>query len=222
MRQFEDRYHAGRVLADKLQRFRGRDDVTVLGVPPGGVPVAYEVARAIRAPLDVFAVSVVRVPGHEEWVLGSLSSDGNVVLDRDALMRLDAATVDHVVNGERAMLDARARLWRRGMPRFDVSDRTVILVDEGITTKSPLRAAVAALQVHEPKRIIVASPVCSQHGCTEIETEDLEVICAWYPQPFLDIPLYYADYSAVFDDEVTRLLQRAGGDHGSDLSIGAG
>lgn len=207
--KFRDRSEAGRALAAELQRYAGRDDVLVLALPRGGVPVAYEVARALGAALDVFLVRKLGVPGHEEYAMGAIAEGGAMVLSQDVIeqLRIPPAAVQAVVQKELAELERRATLYRHAAP--NVRGRTVILVDDGLATGSSMRAAVQALRSLEPARIVVAVPVAAPETCEALRAEADEVICARTPEPFYAVGLWYEDFSQTSDDEVRELLEHA-------------
>jgi predicted phosphoribosyltransferase len=209
--KFRDRSEAGRVLAAELRRYANRDDVLVLALPRGGVPVAYEVARALRAPLDVFLVRKLGVPGHEEYAMGAIAEGGAMVLSEDVVRQLGIppAALEAVVQQERAELERRAQLYRQGRAAPSVRGRTVILVDDGLATGSTMRAAVAALRRLGPSRIVVAVPVSAPETCEALREEADEVVCARTPEPFYAVGLWYQDFSQTTDDEVRELLADA-------------
>lgn len=208
---FQDRADAGRVLATKLAAFADRPDVLVLGLPRGGVPVAYEVARALRAPLDVFLVRKLGVPGQPELAMGAIASGGVRVLHDNVLKALSITEqeIDAVTAEEAEELDRRERLYRGGRPPLDVRGRTVILVDDGLATGSSMRAAVEALRRMNPLRIVVAVPVGSPDTCGALLEEADEVVCAETPDPFYAVGIWYDDFSQTTDEEVRELLERA-------------
>jgi predicted phosphoribosyltransferase len=209
--KFRDRSEAGRALAAELQRYAGRDDVLVLALPRGGVPVAYEVARALGAPLDVFLVRKLGVPGHEEYAMGAIAEGGAMVLSPDVIeqLRIPPAAVQAVVQKELAELERRAKLYRHGRTAPNLDGRTVILVDDGLATGSTMRAAVQALRSLGPARIVVAVPVAAPETCEALRAEADEVICARTPEPFYAVGLWYEDFSQTNDDEVRELLEQA-------------
>ena len=208
---FHDRTEAGRELAAKLAAYAGRPDVLVLGLPRGGVPVAYEVALALDAPLDVFLVRKLGLPGHEELAMGAIASGGVRVLNEDLVRRLRIP--DHVIDAvaaeEKEELERRERLYRDDRPPPEVRDRTVILVDDGLATGSSMRAAVAALRQQGPAHIIVAVPIGAPDTCAEFRAETDETVCAVTPEPFYAVGLWYEDFSPTSDAEVHDLLERA-------------
>jgi len=205
--KFRDRAEAGRYLAAQLKKYAGQNDVVVLALPRGGVPVAYEVARALGAPLDVFLVRKLGVPGHEEYAMGAIAEGGAMVLSEDVIEQLaiPQRAVEAVVQKERAELERRARLYRRGPPP-ELRGRTVILVDDGLATGSSMRAAVAALRSLDPARIVVAVPVAARDTCEALRDEADEVVCARTPEPFRAVGLWYEDFEQTSDEEVGELL----------------
>jgi len=208
---FRDRREAGRVLAGKLMKYAGRPDVLVLALPRGGVPVAFEVARALRAPLDVFLVRKLGLPGREELAIGAIAPGGVRVLNRDVVRALGIpqSVIDEVAAQEQQELERRLRLYRDDRPAPDVRGRTVILVDDGLATGSTMRAAVAALRQQHPARIVVAAPVGAADTCAEFQHEADEAVCARTPEPFLAVGMWYADFSQTMDEEVRELLEQA-------------
>jgi putative phosphoribosyl transferase len=207
---FRDRQDAGRQLADRLTHYADQPDVLVLALPRGGVPVGFEVADALRAPLDVFLVRKLGVPGQEELAMGAIASGGIRVLN-DPVVRLlglsetDIATVEAE---ERRELDRREREYRAGRPPLDVAGKVVILVDDGLATGSSMRAAVRALRSLDPARIVVAVPVGARETCEELELESDEAVCAREPEPFHAVGLWYENFSQTSDEEVRDLLAR--------------
>jgi predicted phosphoribosyltransferase len=210
--RFRDRLEAGQVLAERLGEYAGDPDVVVLGLPRGGVPVAFEVARALSAPLDVFLVRKLGVPGHEELAMGALASGGLRVLNRAVVDRLGITDeqIDLAVGLEAQVLADRERDYRGERPPGDVEGKTVILVDDGLATGASMRAAVAALRRQNPRRIVVAVPVAAAETCAALEVEADEVVCARTPEPFYAVGLWYDDFSQTSDAEVRALLSRAG------------
>jgi erythromycin esterase-like protein/predicted phosphoribosyltransferase len=207
---FRDRQEAGRLLAAKLTAYANRRDVIVLALPRGGVPVAYEVARAIGAPLDVFVVRKLGVPGYEELAMGAVATGGVRVLNDQLVSRLGIPDhlIDAVAARERQELARRERLYRTGRPPLDVRGRTVILVDDGLATGATMHAAIAALRQLHPARIVVAVPTASPEACEEMKAEVDEVICAITPEPFQAVGQWYQDFSQTTDEEVHDLLTR--------------
>ena len=215
MQRYQDRVAAGRALARRLANYARRPNVLILGLPRGGVPVAYEVARALRAPLDVFVVRKLGVPGHEELAMGAIASGGVRVLNADVLRMLDIPpeVVDAVAARERRELERRERVYRDDRPPPDVRGRTVILIDDGLATGATMRAAVAALRTQGPARIVVAVPVASPDTCAELSREVDKIICPETPDPFYGVGWWYEHFDQTTDAEVHELLVRANADH---------
>jgi len=211
-RPYRDRREAGRYLAVKLADYAGRPDVLVLALPRGGVPVAYEVARALDAPLDLFLVRKLGVPGHEELAMGAIASGGVRLLNDEVVrgLRISPEVLDQVAATELAELERREREYRGNRPAPDVRDKTVIVIDDGLATGASMRVAVAALRQQHPARIVVAVPVASPATCAEFRDEVDEVICALTPEPFYAVGLWYDDFSQTTDEEVHDLLRQAG------------
>ena len=208
---FRDRTEAGRLLADQLRRYAGRSDLLVLGLPRGGVPVAYEVAKALGAPLDVFLVRKLGVPGHEEVAMGAIATGGVRVLSPSLLRQLgiSPAMVDQVAEREQRELERRESAYRGSRPPPDVTGKTVILVDDGLATGSTMRAAAAALRRQNPAKLVVAVPVAAAETCEDFRDEVDEVVCAATPEPFYAVGIWYEDFSQTTDEEVRELLARA-------------
>lgn len=208
---FRDRTDAGQKLAARLAKYAHRSDVLVLALPRGGVPVAYEVAEQLGAPLDVFLVRKLGVPGYEELAMGAIASGGVRVVNDDVVRQLaiPGAVIDAVAAEERRELERRERAYRNDRPPPDVKGRTVILIDDGLATGSTMRAAAAALRKLGPARIVVAVPVSAPETCEEIREEVDEVVCAVTPEPFRGVGLWYKDFSQTTDEEVRELLERA-------------
>ena len=208
---FRDRHDAGRQLAALLTAYAGRKDVFVLALPRGGVPVGFEVARALNAPLDAFLVRKLGVPGHEELAMGALASSGVRVLNRDTIDQLGIppSVIEHVTAIEQGELQRQEGLYRADRPPPDVKDHTVILVDDGLATGSTMRAAAAALRPQQPTRIVVAVPTAAPQTADELRREVDEVVCVITPQPFYAVGLWYHDFSETSDEEVSSLLAAA-------------
>ena len=211
---FRDRTEAGRRLARDLARYANRSDVVVLGLPRGGIPVAYEVARALEAPLDVFVVRKLGLPGQEELAVGAIASGGVRVVNENLLERLGipAAVVDEIAAREERELDRRERVYRGGRTPVPVSGRVAILVDDGLATGASMRAAAAALRRLGPARIVAAVPVGAAETCAEFGALADEVVCAETPEPFWAVGNWYDHFSQTADEEVAELLERAGRD----------
>jgi putative phosphoribosyl transferase len=212
---FRDRAEAGQLLAAKLAPYSNRADVAVLALPRGGVPVAFEVARALHGPLDVFLVRKLGVPGYEELAMGALATGSVRVLNDDVVRALGISedVIQSVAVREQQELERRERVYRGNRPPLDVRGRIVILVDDGLATGSTMRAAVAALRRQAPARIIVAVPVGASETCHELWAEADEVVCLRTPEPFRAVGLWYEDFSQTSDQEVHELLERAGEEH---------
>jgi len=208
---FHDRRHAGHVLSQVLGAYANRSDAIVLALPRGGVPVAYEVARALNLPLDVFVVRKLGVPGHEEYAMGAIASGGVRVLNNQVIKMLGIsdAAVDDVARAEQAELERREHLYRDDRPVPDIRGRAVILVDDGLATGSTMQAAVKALRAQAPARIVVAVPTAAAETCGQLRHVADEVVCATTPQPFRAVGLWYEDFAQTSDDEVRQLLERA-------------
>jgi predicted phosphoribosyltransferase len=208
--RFRNRTDAGRQLAEKLAAYANQPDVLVLALPRGGVPVGFEVAHALGAPLDVFVVRKLGVPGYEELAMGAVATGGLRVLNDDIVRGLGIREIeiDAVVARELQELARRARLYRGDRPPPDVGGRTVILVDDGLATGATMRAAVQALRQQLPARIVVAVPTASPDTCEALRAEANDVICAMTPEPFIAVGHWYDDFTQTTDDEVHDLLTR--------------
>ena len=208
--RYRDRREAGRVLAELLAPLANQPDVLVLGLPRGGVPVAWEVARRLGAALDVFVVRKLGFPGHEELAMGAIASGGVRVLNPEVVAYgVTRDEIERLAEREQRELERRERLFRGDRPPIRVVDRTVILVDDGLATGSTMRAAVRALRQQGAARIIVAVPVAAPSTCAEMEDEADEVVCAATPEPFHAVGLWYEDFRQTTDDEVRELLDTA-------------
>jgi len=210
-RTFSNRTEAGQLLAEKLAKYAGRTDVIVLGLPRGGVPVAYEVAKRLGVPLDVFIVRKLGVPGFEELAAGAIASGGVRVFNEDVVRAIPHAeeAIEVVTIRETAELERREQSYRDGRPAPELRDRIVILVDDGLATGATMRAAVKALRHRGTAKIVVAVPVGPPDTCREFEEEADETICASVPEFFQAVGQYYEDFSQTSDDEVRELLARA-------------
>jgi predicted phosphoribosyltransferase len=205
---FQDRVEAGRLLAARLSALANRNDVVVLALPRGGVPVGAEIARALGAPLDVFVVRKLGVPGHEELAMGALASGGVRLLNDDVVQHLDipASAIDTVTKYEQHELERRERAYRDDRPPLALAGKTVLLVDDGLATGSTMRAAVAAVRQQQPSKIVVAVPVGATSTCASLGEDADEVVCLRQPEPFIAVGLWYRDFSQTSDDEVRELL----------------
>ena len=208
---FRDRSEAGQVLAGELEAYAGREDVLVLALPRGGVPVALEIARALHVPLDVFVVRKLGVPGHEELAMGAIAREGVLVLEPTVVegLGIPPDVVAEVAAREEQERLRREREYRGDRPEPEVRGRTVILVDDGLATGSTMRAAVAALRKLQPERIVVAVPVAARSTCAQLAAEVDDIVCARMPEPFQAVGQWYVEFSQTTDEEVRDLLSRA-------------
>jgi predicted phosphoribosyltransferase len=199
------------MLAAQLRGYAHRPDVIVLALPRGGVPVGYEIAKALNVPLDVFIVRKLGVPGYEELAMGAIATGGVRVLNEDVVtsLRVRDEVIDMVATAEQQELERRERLYRGDRPPPDVRGRLVILVDDGIATGATIRAAVAALYQQQPTRLIVAVPIAAPETCEELSAEVDELVCVMTPEPFYAISLWYEDFSPTTDEEVREYLERS-------------
>jgi putative phosphoribosyl transferase len=209
--RFSNRTDAGRQLASSLAHYAGRSDVLVLGLPRGGVPVAFEIAAELDAPLDVFIVRKLGLPGHEEFGIGAIATGNVRVVDNSVLEAygVDGVTLDRITERERLELQRRERLYRDDRPFPTVAGRVVILVDDGLATGSTMRAAIAALREKEPREIVVAVPVGAPETCAAMKKLADEVVCLAKPDPFYAVGLWYEHFEQTDDEEVHELLERA-------------
>lgn len=207
-RPFANRREAGVELASKLRHYAGRTDVVVLALPRGGVPVAFEIAEALDAPLDIFLVRKLGMPGHPEYAMGAIASGGVRVLSEDVVRAYDIprATIEAIARDEQAELERREREYRKGGSLTDLRGRIAILVDDGLATGSTMRAAVQAVRQHQPARVVVAVPVGAPSTCEEFADVTDETVCARTPEPFSAVGLWYLDFSQTTDEEVRTLL----------------
>ncbi|MEM9903732.1 MAG: phosphoribosyltransferase [Cyanobacteria bacterium P01_D01_bin.44] len=208
--RFRDRTQAGRQLATQLNAYANHSDVIVLGLPRGGVPVAYEVAQALNVPLDICLVRKLGVPGHRELAMGAIASGGVRVLNYDviSLLAISEKMLEHVAARELRELQRRDRAYRGDRPQPEICDRTVLLVDDGLATGATIRAAIAVLRLQQPKQIVVAVPVAPIAACEALETEVDAVVCLATPEPFYAIGLWYENFAQTTDDQVRDLLSR--------------
>jgi predicted phosphoribosyltransferase len=209
--RFLDRHDAGRQLASRLLEYAGQPDVLVLALPRGGVPVAFEVAQALDAPMDVFLVRKLGLPSHPEFAMGAIATGGVRVLD-DEVIRASGVTrgeIEEVTARERRELERRDRDYRGDRPPPAIEGKTAILVDDGLATGASMRAAVEALRAERPARAVVAVPVAPEETCEMLRGEADDVVCAATPEPFYAVGLWYEDFEQTTDAEVRELLARA-------------
>lgn len=208
---FRDRAEAGEILSGHLQNYKSRPDVLVLGLPRGGVPVAYEVARELNASLDVFMVRKLGVPGHEELGMGAIATGGVRILHEGIIRELAISqpTIDLVSDREQQELERRERLYRGNRPAPTIEGRIVIIVDDGLATGSTMKAAVQAIAQQNPARLIIAVPTAPVETCEQLKQIADEVVCAINPEPFFAVGGSYADFNQTTDEEVRDLIERA-------------
>lgn len=209
--QFQDRTEAGKLLAKQLTAYINQHDLLVLALPRGGVPVAFEIARALHAPLDVIVVRKLGVPGQEELAMGAIATGGVRILNNDVVQFLNIPNefIEKVVANEQQELERRERLYRGDRPAYTVLGRAVILVDDGIATGATMRAAVAALKQQEYAHIVIAVPTAAPATCDEFANEVDELVCVMQPEPFFAVGYWYRQFSQTSDEEVRSLLERA-------------
>jgi putative phosphoribosyl transferase len=209
--RFQDRTEAGQRLATRLAAYANFSNLLVLGLPRGGVPVAYEIATALHAPLDVWLVRKLGVPGQEELAMGAIALGGVMILNQEIIQALNIPqdAIQRVAEAEQQELERRDRAYRGNRPLPQVQDHTVILVDDGIATSSTLRAAIAALQRQNPRRIVVAAPVAPPSVCDALRNVVDDVVCLSMPEPLQSIGMWYQDFSQTTDEEVRELLKQS-------------
>jgi predicted phosphoribosyltransferase len=209
--QFRDRTEAGKLLAKQLNTYANQQDILVLALPRGGVPVAFEVARALHALLDVIVVRKLGVPGQEELAMGAIATGGVRILNNEVVQFLNIPNemVDKIAANEQQELERRERLYRGDRPAYTVLGRTVILVDDGIATGATMHAAVAALKQQQPARILIAVPTASPSAYDEFANEVDEIVCVMRPEPFIAVSYWYSQFSQTSDEQVRSLLEQA-------------
>ena len=210
---FRDRSHAGRVLVGKLKHYRGREGLLVLALPRGGVAVGFEVARELQAPLDIFVVRKLGIPGHEEYAMGAIASGGVRVMNPMPGLTVRPEAIAAVVQREQAELVRREQLYRKQRPAVPLRGRTVIVVDDGLATGSTMQAAVLAIRQQHPLHVAVAVPVGARDTCAALRQQADDVICAETPEPFRAVGLWYQEFPQATDDEVCALLEEARREH---------
>ena len=205
---FADRAEAGRMLGEALSVYAGRIDVLVLALPRGGVPVAYEIARILAVPLDVWLVRKLGAPGQEELAMGAMAGTDTLVLNKEIikLLNIDEASIDAAITRERTELERRNKLYRRGMPAPDIQGKTIILVDDGLATGATMRAAIVSLRDAGAARIIVAVPVGTTSACRKIRQEADDLVCLYTPEPFFGVGQWYDNFMQTADEEMLALL----------------
>lgn len=212
LQRFENRTEGGRVLATKLIGYKNRKDIVILALPRGGVPVAFEVAKVLNAPLDVFLVRKLGVPGQEELAFGAIASGGIRVFNESLIraFNIPRPLIENIVEKQQKELERREKIYRRGRTKPDLENKTVIIVDDGLATGATMRAAITAIRILDPKQIIVAAPVASQNICEEImcKSDDL-CIFSMTPEPFYGVGMWYRNFGQTSDEEVCYLLEKA-------------
>lgn len=211
MAPFKNRKDAGKKLAEKLLKYSGRDEIVILALPRGGVPVAFEVAKALKAPLDIFMVRKLGVPGHEELAMGAIAMGGVKVLNNDVISMLNISDnmINKVITEETEELNRRTENYRGNKPLPDVKNKIVILIDDGLATGASMKAAITALKLLKPEKIIAAVPTSSEETCEEIKKDIDEIICAFTPEIFRGVGQWYIDFSQTTDEEVKNLIKKA-------------
>ncbi len=211
MFRFQDRSEAGQLLAGKLKAYEGRSGVVILALARGGVPVGYELAERLNAPLDVFLVRKLGVPGEEEFAMGAIASGGACFLNDDTVrnLRVERSVVERVIEYERKELARREATYRKSDQPIEIRDQTVILVDDGLATGASMRAAVMAVRMRQPARIVIAVPVAPAEVCRGFAGEVEDVVCVENPEPFFSVGSWYEDFGQIGDEEVRHLLERA-------------
>jgi putative phosphoribosyl transferase len=209
-----DRVEAGQILAAKLKQYAKRPDVVILALPRGGVPVAYQVAMRLDLPLDIFLVRKLGVPGQEELAMGAIASGGVRVLNQDVIqaLQIPESIIDSVAAKEERELERREKFYKQDAPPFDLTKKTVILIDDGLATGATMRAAAEALKQQQVEKIVIAVPVAAESTCRELSVLVDEIVCALTPEPFYGVGYWYEDFAQTSDAEVIELLKKARGE----------
>ncbi len=222
--EYKNRRQAGRHLARSLIEYTNRADVIVLGIPRGGVPVAYEVARKLKAPLDIFSVRKLGMPGHEELAMGAIAPNGAVVFNQEVIAHVPAEAVGKVLEKERLELGLRETKYRAERPFPELKGKSVILVDDGLATGASMKVAVQAIRQYEPSKIVAAVPVAPHDTCQELRVMAVQVICPCVPPHFQGVGMHYQDFSQTCDEEVISLLENHrkhfGGSADTEVKLG--
>jgi putative phosphoribosyl transferase len=208
-----DRVEAGQILATKLKQYTKRPDVIILALPRGGVPVAYQVAKILDLPMDIFLVRKLGVPGQEELAMGAIASGGVRVLNHDVIttLQIPESIIDTVAEKEQRELERREKFYRPDAPAYNLTNKTVILIDDGLATGATMKAAAEALKQQKVNKIIIAVPVAAESTCRELSTLVDDIVCALTPEPFYGVGYWYDDFSQTSDAEVIELLRKVHG-----------
>ncbi len=210
-KRFRDRIDAGQQLATQLQAYANRADVIVLGLPRGGVPVAYEVAQALNLPLDICLVRKLGVPGHREFAMGAIAEQGVRILERNVIswLHISDRAIEQVIEQEQQELQRRRQIYRGDRPEAIIQGHTVILIDDGLATGATMRAACLRLRTKQPKEIIIAVPIAPPSVCQALQSEGNQIVCLAMPQPFQAIGLWYDNFAQTSDQQVCYLLEKS-------------